>query len=115
MESIIPTCGICSFEEKDRTDICHQYYCEGINITVTVDDVEVPLTTVEYVINNNCSSKCIITDEDVKNDICEQSKCKGLASDDIAEDVKYPEEAVNDVIDDVTPFYQSVRKSVKRQ
>ena len=65
-----------------------------------MDDVEFPLTTVKYVINNNCSSKCIITDEDVKNDICEQSKCNGLASDDIAEDVEYPVEAVNDVIDD---------------
>ncbi|XP_028392729.1 uncharacterized protein LOC114517260 [Dendronephthya gigantea] len=98
VESVIEDCPICSFEYKDVTEICKQHYCDSVNTTVIMDEVELPRPTVEYVIANNCSSKCIIYDEDVKEEICEDSECKGITSSTIADDVSYPETAVNDVI-----------------
>lgn len=98
VESVIQDCPICEFDYKDVTEICRQHYCESVNITVIMDDVEKPRPTVEFVIANNCSSKCIIYEEDVKEKICEDNECKGLTSNAIADDVSYPEEAVSDVI-----------------
>ena len=114
--SIIETCPICEVDDKDVTDICHQYYCKSVNVTDIVEDVEKPQTTVEYVIANNCSSKCIITDADVKVDICEQSKCREISASTIAADVKYPEDAVNDVIancDTIVPTCSEIDDDTK--
>ncbi|XP_028392725.1 uncharacterized protein LOC114517257 [Dendronephthya gigantea] len=91
-------CPICDVRAKDVRKICHQHYCKSTNITKIVNDVEIPLPTVQFVIANNCSSKCIIYDVDVKEKICEESECKGLTSSAIAEKVKYPKQAVDDVI-----------------
>ncbi|XP_028392724.1 uncharacterized protein LOC114517256 [Dendronephthya gigantea] len=91
-------CPICAVKVKDVRKICHQHYCKSKNITKIVNDVEIPLPTVQFVIANNCSSKCIIYDVDVKKEICEESECKGLTSSAIAEKVDYPKQAVDDVI-----------------
>ena len=100
METIIKSCPICEVDDKDVTDICHDYYCKSTNVTDIVVDVGKPTATVEYVIANNCSLKCTINDADVKVDICEQSKCREISADTIADDVRYPLQAVNDVIAD---------------
>ena len=98
METIIESCPICEVDDKDVTEICHDYYCKSTNVTDIVEDVGKPKATVEYVIANNCSLKCIITDAEDKLDICEQSKCRDINASTIADDVKYPLQAVNDVI-----------------
>lgn len=91
-------CPICDVKAKDVRKICHQHYCKSTNIANIMNDVEKPLPTVQFVIANNCSSKCIIYDGDVKKKICEESECNGLTSSAIAKNVKYPKQAVDDVI-----------------
>ena len=100
VETVIESCPICEVDDNDVEDICHDYYCKSTNVTDIVEDVKKPKATVEYVIANNCSLKCIITNAEVKVDICEQSKCREISASTIADDVKYPLDAVNDVISD---------------
>jgi len=118
VETVIKSCPICEVDDKDVTDICHDYYCKSTNVTDIVEDVRKPEATIEYVMANNCSSKCIITDAEVKVEICEQSKCRGITASIIADDVRYPLQAVNDVIldcDTIVPTCSDIDDESKKK
>ncbi|XP_028397877.1 uncharacterized protein LOC114521592 [Dendronephthya gigantea] len=85
---IIPSCGICSVKESEKTQICYSHFCSGMTASDIEIMVEIPLPTVIDVIKN-CVQKCILKDSE-KQEVCQQLKCKKYDSKTIASSLKFP-------------------------
>lgn len=106
VEHILKTCPICSVTETKLKQICNLYSCEGQNASTIEKTVEKPLSTVEFVIANNCSG-CAIDDPALKKTICVKSQCRGHSAAKIATAVGYSESAVNGVLPECTTIVPS--------
>ena len=101
---IIPTCPICSVDTADLKKICKLHYCDLDNATTIEKEVKKPLPTINYIIANNCSNKCIIDDADTKKLICDDYKCKGKTAAKIAKSLALPESSVSEVFPECSKY-----------
>lgn len=92
---IIPTCGICSVKESERTEICYLYFCRGMPAGNIETMVEIPLPTVNDVIKN-CGQKCIMKETE-KQEVCQQLKCEKYDSMTIASSLKFPVASIEEL------------------
>lgn len=88
VKQIMPSCGICDVKESKRLEICHLYFCKGLNATSIESVWKLPLPTVINV-TNSCVQKCILKDSE-KVEICHQLKCKNYTSNRVASSLNLP-------------------------